>query len=820
MIPLELKHVFRRLARTPGFTIITLVTLAIGIGANSAIFSIVENVLLKPLPYKDSQRLAGVWLTAPGFGFQQFDVSAAAYFTFREENRVFQDIGMYRRDAVTVTGLAEPEQIHAVFVTDGVLPILAVRPLIGRLFNRNDDTAGAPETVLLSNAYWHRKFGGRSSVLGSRLVVDGKARTIIGVLPAHFHFGDDEAALFVPFQLDRGKVFIGNFSYSAVARLKPGISVPQANADVRRMLPMMGQKFQPISGTTLETFKYARFGSDVHPLKQDIVGDIGKVLWVVMGVVGIVLFIACANVANLLLVRAEGRQHEFAVRVSLGATRRRIARELLLESGILALAGGVLGVLLASFVLQLILALKPAHLPRLDQISINLPVLLFTAGIALFGGVFSGIVTVFRYAGQHIGIAIRESGRIASGGRDRHRTRNALVVVQVALALTLLISSGLMIRTFRAMRSVRPGFANPASIQTFRVFIPPAQVKDPEHVAQMLEDMDHRLASIPGVKSVAIADGVTMSGVSDNDPVMPEDHVPVESNVAALRRYKLISPGYFQTMGNPLIAGRDLSWNDIHENRPVVLVSENLARLYWREPANAIGKRVRESLQSRYREVIGVVADEHDDGPDRKAPYIAYWPFRMQNFFGEQVSVERNVAFAVRTSRAGSASFLEDLRRSVWSVNADIAIAEPQTMEQIFNKSTARTSFTLVMLAVAAGMALLLGLVGIYGVVSYVVSQRTREIGIRMALGATHNAVQRMFVGYALSLVVTGAVAGISAAAAVTRTMRALLFQTSPLDPVTYGGVSLILLLAALLASYFPARRATTVDPMEALRVE
>jgi predicted permease len=821
MIPLELKHVIRRLQRAPAFTAIAVITLAIGIGANSAIFSVINGVLLKPLPYPDPERLVGVWETAPGFGFpRRFDASPATYFTFREESRAFQDIGLYRSQPVTVTGLAEPERVRAVFVTDGTLPILGVQPILGRFFSRKDDSVGSPETVLLSNAYWQQTFGSNTSVIGRRLIVDGKARTIIGVLPAGLRFADGKAALFLPFQFDRNKVFIGNFSFAAVARLKPGSTLAQANADVARMLPLMSEKFQPIPGASLEMFKQVHFGPDVHPLKEDVVGDVGKVLWIVMGVVGIVLFIACANVANLLLVRADGRQHELAIRVALGATRRRLARELLLESVVLGVAGGALGLVQASFVLQLLIAIGPAELPRLDQVSIDAPALFFTLGISLFGGLLFGLVPVFKYAGPKIGFALREGGRALSASRERHRTRNALVVVQVALALVLLISSGLMIRTFQAMRHVQPGFTDPGSIQTFRIYIPDASVKDPERVFRMLEDMKDKLASIPGVRSVAVSNSVTMDGVSDSDPVLVEDDPAAERKAPLLRRYKFITPGYFHTMGNSLVAGRDITWTDIHEKRPVVLISQNLARLYWQTPAAAVGKRVRETFTGKYREIIGVAADERDDGPNQKAPYIAYWPLLMRDFWGQPVVVQRSVAFATRTSRAGSENFINDVRRTIWSVNPNTPIADVQTIQQIYDRSMARTSFTLVMLAIAAGMALLLGLVGIYGVISYVVSQRTREIGIRMALGASHRAVKRMFVGYALSLVMIGVILGVVAAAALTRAMQALLFDTSPLDPLTYFAVSLVVLTAALLASYFPSRRATTIDPADALRVE
>jgi putative ABC transport system permease protein len=806
--------------RSPMFTAITLVTLAVGIGANTAIFSVLSGVLLKPLPYPDADRLVGVWETAPGVGWPEVEASPSTYFTFREENRTFQDIGLRRTDSVSVTGIGEPEQVDSLFVTDGTLPVLGVQPVRGRWFTRKDDSPGSPKTVMLAYGYWQRKFGGDPSVLGRRIIVDGEAREVIGVMPRSFRFVNRNTGLILPFQLNRSEAFIGDFSYRAVARLKPGATIAQANADVARMLPMMMLKFPPAPGISLKMFEDARFGPNVRPLKVDVVGDIGKMLWVLMGTVGVVLLIACANVANLLLVRAEGRQQELAIRAALGAGWRRIARELLLESVTLGVMGGVLGLGLAYAALRLLVATGPTQLPRLDEISIDAFVLLFTLVISLAAGVLFGLIPVFKYAGPRLETALRQGGRTASSGRERHRARSALVVVQVSLALVLLISSGLMIRTVQALNRVQPGYTQPEQILTLRVSIPDAQVPKPEQVVRTYQSMVEQIAAIPGVTSVGLANSITLDGSSNSDPIFAADRVYADGQIPPLRRYKYISPGFFQTMGNPLLAGRDLTWTDIYQTRPVILVSENLARELWQSPAAALGKQLRENPKAKWREVIGVVGDERDDGLDQKAPTIAYWPMMIKDFWGQPLIARRGQAFAIRSRRAGSAAFLKEVQRAVWSVNASLPIADVRTVKEIHDESMARTSFTLVMLTIAGGMALLLGIVGIYGVISYAVSQRTREIGIRMALGAPQETVRQMFVRQGLLLTAIGVASGLAAALSLTRLMTSLLFAVSPLDPMTYAAVSAILVVAAGLASYIPARRATIIEPVEALRVE
>ncbi len=817
----QLNQVFRRLGRAPMFTAVTLITLAIGVGANTAIFSVLDGVLLKPLPYPHADDLVGVWHTAPGLNIKELNASPSTYFIYRDQNHTFQDIGLYTGDSVNVTGVAEPEQVQALLVTDGVLPILGVPPMLGRWFTRKDDSPGSPDTMLLTYGYWRRKFGADTSIIGRRIVVDGKAREVIGVLPPNFHFlGHEDPPLIMPLQFDRNKTFLGNFSFRAVARLKPGATITQANADVARMLPIVDRSFPPPPGFSIKLFEQAHIGPKVRPFKQDVIGDVGNTLWVLMATIGMVLLIACANVANLLLVRAEGRQQELAIRAALGASRSQIAGELLFESLLLGVAGGALGLALAYAAIQALIDMAPAGLPRLNEIGIDTTVLLFTFAVSMLAGLLFGSIPVFKYAGARLGAGLREGGRTLSQSRERHRTRSTLVVVQVALALVLLVSSGLMIRTFRAMTHVQPGFVRPAEVQTLRISIPEAEVKDQEQVFRMQQDLLRRIAAIPGVTSASIATKIPMDDNASYDPIFTEDRTYAEGQLPPIRRFHYISPGFFGTIGAPLLAGRDFTWTDLENQAPLVLVSENLAREYWHDPARALGKQIRVASTAGWHQIIGVVADIRDDSVDKPAPSSVYWPILVKGLYNDQTQVQRTAAFVIRSSRAGSESFLKEVRQAVWSLDANLPLAEVKTLDDYYHKSMARTSFTLIMLAVAGGMALLLGVVGIYGVIAYSVSQRTREIGIRVALGAQHQQLTGMFVRHGLLLTAAGVVCGLGASIALTRLMSSLLFEVSRFDPVTYCAVALGLVAAAALASYLPSRRAAAVDPIEALRAE
>jgi predicted permease len=817
---MRLKYVFRRLAKSPMFTVVALVTLALGIGANTAIFSIINGVLLKPLSYSHPEQLINLNHAAPGLKIENIGAAPFLYFTYREESRTLQDAGLWRTGAASVTGLGEPEQVNTLNVTDGILPILGVQPALGRLFARSDDKPDAPETVILSQGYWRQRFGGDASAVGRRLVVDGKPRDIIGVLPAGFRFLDVKASLVLPLRLDRGKVHLGNFSYSGIARLKPGVSIAEANSDAARMIQLGLRNFPPVEGFTLKMFEDMHTQPKLRPLKEEVVGDIGSVLWVLMGTIGLVLLIACANVANLLLVRADGRQQELAVRAALGASRAEIARELLWESVTLGIGGGAIGLGLAYAGLRLLMSLAPENLPRLEEISMDGTVLLFALVISLLAGLLFGLIPVLKYAGPQLNLTLRSGDRSATLSRERRRARGTLVVVQIALALVLLISSGLMIRTFQALRNVQPGFTHPETIQTLRISIPESQVRDTVAVMRMEQAILEKITAIPGVQSAGFSSTIPTESFGWHDPIFAEDRAHKEGDMPTLRRYKFVSPGVLRTLGNSIIAGRDFTWTDLYERRLVAMVTENLARELWGSPGAAVGKRIRQTLKAPWREVVGVVTDERDDGVNRKAPATALWPMLMDNFSGDKEFVIRGPAVLIRTNRAGSSAFITELGQAIWSVNPNLPLAQVKTLDEIYRKSLARTSFTLLMLGIAAGMALVLGVVGIYGVVSYSVAQRTREIGIRLALGAQTQELTRMFVSHGARLAALGVVCGLAAAAMLMRLLSTLLFEVRPVDPATYAAAAAALVGAALLASYVPALRASAVDPVQALRSE
>jgi predicted permease len=816
----QLKHVLRRLLRSPIFTAVTLATVAIGIGANSAIFSVINGVLLKPLPYADAERLVGVWQSAPVIGINDLTLSFSDYFTFLDENRSFQELGLWDNDSVSITGLGAPEQVQNIEVTAGILPALGVQPQLGRWFTAKDDSPGSPATVILTYGYWMRKFGGDPLAVGRRIVVDGEAKEIVGVMPQSFRFLDDKPDLIVPFQYDRNKATLGNFSYKGIARLKPGVSLAQANQDIARMIPIVNTKFPPPPGFSVKLFEEIKLQPNVRPLKRDVIGDLGKVLWVLMGSIGVVLLIACANVANLLLVRAEGRQQELAIRSSLGANWTEIARELLMESVFLGLAGGVLGLGLAYAGLKILVSIAPASLPRLQDIYIDPRVLLFTLTLSLLAGLLFGLIPVMKYGAPSMAAVLRAGGRTLSQSKERHRVRNTLVILQVALALVLLISSGLMIRTFVALQRVQPGFTNASQLQTVRLYIPDAQVKEPERVLRMLQEMQQKISVIPGVASASFSNWAPTDGNTSSDVLYAADRTYREGELPPLRRFHYVAPGFFQAIGTRLVTGRDYTWQDMQDKRNVVIVSENLARDLWRDPSAALGKRIREGMKDDWREIIGVVENLHDDGADHKPPSTVYWPVRMKNIYGQPNYVLRGPVFAIRSTRAGSESFVKEIQQAIWSVNANLPITKTRTLEEVYRGSMARSSFTLVMLAIAGSMALLLGVVGIYGVISYSVSQRTREIGIRIALGAQPRTLRAMVVRNGVLLASIGVAFGLAGAAALTRIMASFLFDVSALDPLTYCAVSAGLLAAAAAASYIPAHKASSVNPVDALRAE
>jgi predicted permease len=656
-------------------------------------------------------------------------------------------------------------------------------------------------------------------MMGQSITVDGQPHDIVGVMPQRFHFLDERTLdVLVPMQLDRAEATTGGYGFRSLGRMKPTVTLEQAAADVARLMPIAFDSFPVTPGYTRQQMKNARFGPVLVPLKQVVVGDAGNALWVVMGTLGLVLLIACANVANLILVRTEGRERELTVRAALGAGRRRIACALLTESTVLGLVGGALGVGTAYLSLRVLLAIGSSGLPRMDEIAIDSVVVLFALTISLLAGLLFGLLPVLRYTRPAPSKTLRGEGRSSTGTPERLRARSVLVVVQVALALVLIVSAGLMIQTFRELNNMDPGFEGPDEIQAVRITIPEATEPDPETAVRQQQEILDGLAALPGVTSVAYTSELPMDfGPGSWDILVPEGRPVVGGDRPALRSFHFVSPGYFAAMGIPIRAGRDLTWTEVYDRRNGVLVSETLAREEWGSPVEALGKRLRGgSAQDAWREIVGVVGDVRNRGAGEPVGGIVYLPVLLN----QPDLVVRSVAYVIRSERTGTRGFLTAIQQAVWAVNPDLPLANLRTMGDFYGDSLARTSFTLVMLATAGAMALLLGVIGIYAVMSYSVSQRALEIGIRMALGAQRQQIRGMFMRQGLALAAVGVLIGLGGAIALARWMSTLLFGVSPLDPFTYTAGAATLVAAAALASYLPSRRATGVDPHTMLRAQ
>ena len=809
----DLQHALRQLGRRPGFAALVVVTLALGIGATTAVFSVVNGVLIQPLPYPDSDRLISVWnrATFQGVVNNNTELSAPIYFAYAEHNETLEEFGVYNRGTANVTGRGDPEQVRTFVVTHEVLPALGVKPLLGRWFTAADDAPGTPETAILTYGYWQRRFGGDRAVLGRTVDVDSTPREVIGVMPQGFDTGDG-AELILPQRFDRGTVLLSALGYYGIARVKPGVTLDRVNADLARALAAAGDEFG-LAGA----MERLAMTPAARPLKQDVVGNVGTVLWMLLGAVGLVLLIACSNVANLLLVRADGRRDELATRVALGASTGRIARLLLLESLVLGLVGGLGGLGVALGALRILVALGPANLPRLAEIGIDANALAFALLVSLSSGLLFGLAPALRYVGSRSITKLGIAGRSATQSRERHRTQSTLVVAQFALAFVLLVGAGLMIRSFATLLAVDPGFAAPEQVQTLRVAISAVEVPEPERVVQMQRDMLESIAAVPGVESVAFTTALP-SQFSGNMPIAVEGITP-EGEFPGLKRMKFVSPGYFATLRTPLLAGRDFTWSDVRDQHEVAIVSERMARETWGDANAALGRRIRIGIGTRWREVVGVAANVHEDGAGSDPPAMVYWRAGIFRVFSPS-DVNRGITFAIRTDRAGTDSFVNEIEHAVWAVDRNVPVAGVQTLGQAYGRTLAATSFTLVMLGIAGAMALALGIVGIYGAIAYTVARRSREIGLRLALGAHGGDIQRLFVRHGLALGAVGVGVGLAAAVGLTRLMSSVLFGVGPLDPLTYAAGAIVLLIAAVLASVIPVRQALATNPVETLKSE
>ena len=764
----DVRFGLRALRRNPVFTAVALLTIAIGIAANAAVFSVVNSVLLKPLNYPKSEELVSLHQIAPGAeGLGDFQsgllLSPSMYFAYAEHNRSFQSLGVWINGTANVTGLAEPEQVRTVFVSDGVLETLDVPPAVGRWLSHADQVPNGPQRVMLSYGYWQRRFGGDRAVMGRNILVDSQPREIVGVMPQGFRFVDADFELAVPLAFDRGKLILAGFGFHGIARLKPGATIAEGNADLTRALPFWMDTWSNGPGSNPHIYETWKITPLIRPLKQEVIGSVGEWLWIVMGTIGVVLLVACANVTNLLLVRVEARQQELAMRKALGAGTMRIVRGLLVESVILGVLGGLVGVGLAYAGVRFLVAMGPSTLPRLNEISIDAQTLAFTFALSVLSGLFFGLIPALKYGGPRSGSALPSAGRTMSVGREQHSAQNLLVIGQVAMALVLLMSAGLMIRSFQALRKVDPGFSDSRLLQTMRISVPESLIAEPQRVTRTQNAILDKLAAIPGVKSAGFVSEMPMEGFDSAwDEIFAQDKVYADNTIAPLRLYKYISPGLLQTAGTRLVAGREITWNEVYGLQPVVMISENLARELWGTPSAAIGKHLSEFPKMPWHEVVGVIQDVREKGVQEAAPEIVYWPPLMENLFGPgPVQAMRTVTFVVRSERAGTESFLKEIREAVWSVNSNLPLASVQTMGDVYDKSVARTSFTLVMLGIAATMALVLGVIGIYGVMSYTVLQRQREIGVRLALGAERGHVLQIVLQQGAKLALVGVAMGI-----------------------------------------------------------
>ena len=805
------RQVLRLLGRTAGFTAAVVVTLGVAIGATTAVFSVVHSVIINPLPYRSPDALVRIAHEIGGVVQPYF--SDAIYLAYRDHSRTFADVGVWvPGETAAITGLGEPEQVRALAASRGVLTTLGVAPEIGRWFSPAEDTPAAPDTVLLGHGYWQRRFGGDPAVIERAIVVDGRPHQIVGVMPAEFRFGGD-FEIVRPLRIDPAAP-IASFRLLGVARLKTGVMPAPAAADAASVLHAWFEQSRARPEVR------ARWAPALQPLVQDVVGDAGRSLWFLLGAIGVVLLLACANVVNLLLVRAEARRQELAVRAALGASWQRLTGQLLAEGLGLSLAAGALGIGLAHLGVRALVAVGPANLPRLHEIAVDATALTFALTLSVAAGLLFGVVAILGQARPRLADAL--GGRGTSLSREQLRSHQVLVTGQIALALLLLVCAGLMTRSFQALRAVRPGFTAADRVQTFSLAIPATAVPEPERVARMQHDIVERLTAIPGVASVAFTTRLPM-GSDRSSAALIVEGLADDGRTPANRQIKVVSPELFRTQGSRLVAGRDFTWSDVHDRRRMAIVSENLAVELWGSPSAALGRRIREYYVagSPWWEVIGVAADVHDDGPDRPPPATVYWPAlpddALQSMDGYQ---SRRVSLAIRTDRAGTAALIGQVGAAVWSVNATLPLAQVRTLEDVYAASMARTSFTLVLVAIAGAMALMLSVSGLYGVIAYAVSRRRREIGIRLALGASAPKIRWLFLRRGLVVVIAGVAIGVVGAVAVTQTMTALLYGVRPLDPITFVVVPLVLAAVAALATDLPARRAAAVDPAETLRTE
>jgi len=815
----DLRFAVRVMRKNPGFAGVAMVTLALGIGADTAIFSVVNAVLLNPLPYADPQRLVAVREVLPSAGAMPMYVSGPDITPMRKISHVFDALAGFRVWTYELSGSGEPERVTANRASSDLFPVLGAQPILGRNFSAEEELPGH-SVVVLSYKLWQRRFGGSPAVLGQTVNLDREPYTIIGVMPQSFVFplpgmGQGPAAdLWVPLALSKEELsdFGDNFSWSVVARLKPGIGLPRANADLQLVARDVLDLYQQWARDAQISLGDFQLGVEAKPLREVVTGPLRLTLWMLLGAVSSVLLIACVNVANLLLMRAAGRQKETAVRVAIGAGRLRLLRQFLAEGLLLSAFGGLLGLALALWFKDVMVAGMPASIPQFHPITLNWPVLLFTFLLVTVTGCVFGAVPSLWASRADVNPSLQGSGRGNSHAPEQQRLRAVFVVVEVALSVMLLVGAGLLVRSFQRVLKTNPGF-RPERVLTASVDLPPTQYSREEQTGAFYRQLMNRLQQNPGVVAVGGSTDLPLLG-QWNHTFTPEGYRPPPNVAMNVCYHSIIYGDYLRAMGIPLLRGRYFNEHDGPQVTLVVLVSDALAKKYW-PGQEALGKRLKwgsSDSNDPWLTVVGIVGDVKQGPLDAAAALHTYQPYA-------QLARALSLRIAVRT-QGDPTAVAADVRAAVWSLDSQLAPGSVRTMDEVVSRSTASRRFTLTLLGGFAALALLLAAVGIYAVLAYSVARRTHEIGVRLALGARRKDVLRLVLGHGLRLTLVGLAVGTAGALGLTRLFRSLLYEVGPTDPLTFGVVVLLLICVALAASYLPARRAMRVDPMIALRYE
>ncbi|MEM6793537.1 MAG: ABC transporter permease [Acidobacteriota bacterium] len=807
----------RSICRRPVFSLLIVLVLAVGIGAATSIYTLLDQVVLSPLPFEDSGRLVSIDHSSRDLGIESAGQCAAWHLTYEAENRVFDSIGMYRTETSTVLGLGgEPLALPSLAVTSGLFEALRLQPVAGRLFGPADEALDAPSAILLSHAYWQQRFGGDPGALGETLHVDGQQRTIVGVVPRQIENLEFEPAIFYPLRWDRSRVYVGNIGAGGIARLRDGVSPQQAHDDMARMLDLA---FETFPGGPLEG---ARFTPELEGLQETLLGSLSTLLWMSMAGVLAMLGVVCANVANLFLVRSADLNREMAVRSAIGAGRVQVMWEHVREALLLAAVGGALGILIAPLAQRALLADAPESLIRLRWVEPDARIYGLAFFFSLAAGLLFGGLPALSNLRISLADALRKSARGAIGRRQQ-RAQRFLVVGQIALALVLAIASGLMLRSLVSLQAVDPGFDASDRVLAFRLYVPPFRVSDADGVARRHQEIARRLEEIPGIDSVGLSSSIPMHVSSNVNPLWVEGQIYDESEAVPLRRHKWLGEGYLESLKIPLVQGRGFEDHELENRAPVALVSESLARLYWGSAEAALGQRVAARPEPvRWSVVVGVVADVREDGLVEAPPPMVYWTQATRGFWQgtptDYIQTWRHMSYAIRGGRVEPIGLLEEIRAAVAEIDPTLPLLDIRQLGDLRQQSMGRTTFALQLLAVSAAVTLYLGLLGIYGVISYSVSRRTPEIGVRLALGARPSDVVSMILRQGLRLAGLGVALGLLLSLALTRSMSALLHGVSPQDPLTILTVLAALLATSSFATFLPALRASRTDPTEALR--